>query len=150
MENISQHISYDEAVISQTALRLHIDNTPSPDIIATMKLTAEKIFEPARTHFGPLIVDSFYRCPTLNNAIGGAKTSQHMRGEAIDIKMPNGDNLALLEWARHNLDFDQIIYEFDNGHGQPTWVHISYHAGYNRKSVIRAVKRNGVTVYENY
>ena len=83
---ISDHITYAEAIHSNTAKRKGIDNTPNPNQIEAMKLIAEKVFEPLREWAGgPIKVNSFFRSPELNTAIGGSKTSQHCKGQAIDI-----------------------------------------------------------------
>ena len=75
---ISDHITYAEAIHSQTAKRKGIDNTPNPNQIEAMKLLAEKVFEPLREWIGgPIKVNSFFRSPELNTKIGGSKTSQH-------------------------------------------------------------------------
>ena len=57
-QNISKHVSYREGMYSRTADRLGIDNTPTEEHLATMKVTAEKIFEPLRAHVGaPVLLD---------------------------------------------------------------------------------------------
>lgn len=151
MNNISKHISYNEAVHSLTAKANRIDNTPSDCIIKTMMITAEKVFEPARNHFGRIDVSNFYRCLKLNKLVGGSPTSQHVKGEAMDIKLPyNGKNRELFQWLRDNVIFDQLIYEFGTDEN-PDWVHISYTAiKKNRMQVLRASKVNGKTVYKSY
>jgi hypothetical protein len=127
MNNISEHISYDEATISETAIKKQINNIPSPEIIANMKLTAEKCFEPIRAHFNiPLRVSSFFRCPELNKAVGGVADSQHQLGQAIDIEMGWEMNEKIMAWAKDNLDFDQLLNEYPDAEGRPQWVHISY------------------------
>ena len=86
MENISKNITYAEAIHSNTAKRKGIDNTPNPTQVENMKLLAEKIFEPLRKWTsGPIKVNSFFRSPELNTAIGGVASSQHCKGQAIDI-----------------------------------------------------------------
>ena len=83
---ISKHVSYKEGVYSITATRLGIDNTPGDDQIHFMEIIAEKVFEPLREWVGgPIKINSFYRCPELNKAIGGSATSQHCKGQAMDI-----------------------------------------------------------------
>jgi len=105
MERISKYISYKEATQSQTATRKGIDNTPTEEHLKNMKFLGEKIFDPIREHFGvPLTVSSFYRSATLNKSIGGASTSQHTRGEAIDVDHDTL-NFQIFEWVRENLDF---------------------------------------------
>ena len=86
MEKISDHITYAEAIHSSTAKRRNIDNTPNPVQVETMGLTARKIFEPLRKWAGgPIKVTSFFRSAALNEAIGGSKTSQHCKGQAMDL-----------------------------------------------------------------
>ena len=83
---ISEHITYAEAIHSNTAKRKRIDNTPNPTQVEAMKLTAENVFEPLRRWVGgPIKVNSFFRSPVLNEAIGGVSSSQHCKGQAIDI-----------------------------------------------------------------
>ena len=85
MENISKNITYAEAIHSSTAKRKAIDNTPNQKELECMKLLAEKVFEPLREWVGgPIKVNSFFRSVALNEAIGGAASSQHCKGQAID------------------------------------------------------------------
>ena len=84
--NISKHITYAEAIHSNTAKRDGIDNTPNSYHLNNMKVLAEKIFEPLRSWVGgPIKVNSFFRSPKLNEAIGGVATSMHCKGQAIDL-----------------------------------------------------------------
>lgn len=130
MDNISKHISYSEATVSQTSVRLQIDNTPNSVVLAKMKLVAEKCFEPIREHFNrPITISSFYRSKALNQTIGGVVNSQHQTGEAIDIQCGGAHsdmNLEILNWAKTNLDYDQLINEYPDSKGCPSWVHISF------------------------
>ena len=83
---ISNNITYAEAIHSNTAKRKGIDNTPNPTQVENMKVTAEKIFQPLREWVGgPIKINSFFRSPELNEKIGGSKTSQHCKGQALDI-----------------------------------------------------------------
>ncbi len=125
---ISDNITYAEAIHSQTAKRKGIDNTPTAKQVEVMKLTAEKIFEPLRKFVGgPIKVNSFFRSAELNKAIGGSKTSQHCKGQAIDIDDVFGHktNAEMYNWVKENLNFDQMIWEFGTDMN-PNWVHISY------------------------
>lgn len=145
---ISKYISYKEATKSQTATRLGIDNKPTEDHLAAMKHVASEVFDKVRAHFGvPLGVSSFYRGPELNKAIGGSKTSQHMKGEAIDIDadMYGGvTNKEIFDYIKDNLIFDQLIDEYDY-----SWIHVSLRRdGKNRGQVLRAYKENGKTKYK--
>ena len=86
MKNISKHISYREGTFSVTAKRLGLENEPNEKQLENMKLLAEKIFEPLRQYVGkPIKINSFFRSPELNRAIGGSSKSQHCKGQAIDI-----------------------------------------------------------------
>ena len=147
---ISKHISKKEGVYSITATRRGIDNTPNEEQLENMKLLAEKVFEPLRIHAGgPIKINSFFRSPDLNKAIGGSSKSQHCKGQAIDIddaydKMTNAD---MYHWIKENLDFDQMIWEFGDD-DNPNWVHVSYVSPEkNRNRCLRAFKSNGKTVY---
>ena len=84
--NISTHISYKEGVYSRTAMRLGIENKPIKEQMNNMHLIAEQVFEPLRDWVGgPIKINSFFRSPKLNTAIGGSTRSQHCHGQAIDI-----------------------------------------------------------------
>ena len=125
---ISKHISYKEATYSRTATRLGIENKPDEDQLKNMKLIAEEIFEPLRMWVGgPIKVNSFFRSPDLNKAIGGSTKSQHCKGQAIDIDDTFGKatNAEMYHWIKDNLDFDQMIWEFGDD-DNPAWVHVSY------------------------
>ena len=149
---ISDHITYAEAIHSQTAKRKGIDNTPNPNQIEAMKLLAEKVFEPLREWVGgPIKVNSFFRSPDLNTAIGGSKTSQHCKGQAIDIDDVYGykTNSEMYHWIKENLLFDQMIWEFGTD-TQPNWVHVSYVSEENnRNRCLKAYKDDmGRTKYK--
>jgi hypothetical protein len=149
---ISDHITYAEAIHSQTAKRKGIDNTPNPNQIEAMKLLAEKVFEPLRKWVGgPIKVNSFFRSPELNTAIGGSKTSQHCKGQAIDIDDVYGykTNSEMYHWIKENLSFDQMIWEFGTD-TQPNWIHVSYVSEENnRNRCLKAYKDDmGRTKYK--
>ena len=147
---ISKHISYKEGVYSITAIRKGIDNEPNEEQLSNMKLVAEKIFEPVRTHFKvPIKVNSFFRSPDLNKAIGGSTKSQHCKGQAIDIDDTYGKikNSDIYWWIKENLDFDQMIWEFGNN-DNPDWVHVSYVSpDKNRNRCLKAYREDGKTKY---
>ena len=148
---ISDNITYAEAIHSNTAKRKGIDNTPNPTQVETMRLTAEKIFEPLREWAGgPIKVNSFFRSTELNTAIGGSKTSQHCKGQAIDIDDVFGykTNSEMYAWVKENLNFDQMIWEFGTDMN-PNWVHISYVSEEdNRNRCLKAYKDDGRTKYK--
>ena len=150
MDRLTKHVSYKEGVHSITALRLGLKNDPSDKHLQNMKLLSEKIFEPLRTHVGgPIKINSFYRGPELNKAIGGSEKSQHCHGQAMDIDDTFGhaSNAAMFDWIRANLDYDQMIWEFGTDEN-PDWVHVSYvDPGSNRNRCLKAYKENGKTKY---
>ena len=151
MENISKHISYKEATRSNTALRRGIENIPDVEELENMKLIAEEVFEPLRKWVGgPIKINSFYRSPELNVAIGGSKKSQHCHGQAIDIDDTYGhrSNASMFHHLRYSLDYDQIIWEFGDDKN-PAWVHVSYVSEEkNRHRCLQAYKENGKTKYK--
>ena len=147
---ISKHISDKEGVYSRTALRRDIDNTPTKNHKQNMVELAENIFEPLRSYVGgPIKINSFYRSPDLNKAIGGSSKSQHCNGQAIDIDDTFGrmSNAEMYEFIKENLDFDQMIWEFGND-SNPNWVHVSYVSPQqNRNRCLKAYKEEGKTKY---
>ena len=148
---ISEHISMKEALRSNTAKRLGIDNMPDNDTLVTMQITAEHIFEPLRNKFNePIYISSFYRSPELNKAIGGSTSSQPCKGEAIDIDdvYSKASNADFFNYIKDKLEFDQLIWEFGDDKN-PAWVHVSYSLGKNRMRILKAIKENGRTKYIN-
>ena len=148
---ISKHISYKEGTNSVTAIRRGIDNTPNDEQLDNMVLLAEKVFEPLRAWVGgPIKINSFFRCPQLNKAIGGSTKSQHCHGQAIDIDDTYGKvaNSEMYNYIKKNLDFDQMIWEFGDD-DNPAWVHVSYVSeDENRRRCLKAFKdKNNKTVY---
>ena len=130
---ISKHITIDEATNSPTALRLKLSNEPNEAQLEAMKVVANMLFEPLREWYGkPIKINSFFRCEALNVAVGGSKTSQHCKGEAIDISAGSkAENKKLFDHIKANFVFDQLINEYDY-----SWVHISYKVGMNRNQTV--------------
>jgi hypothetical protein len=137
-------------VYSTTATRRGIDNTPNDEQLSNMELIAKKVFEPLRKYVGgPIKINSFFRCPKLNKAIGGSSKSQHCHGQAIDIDDTFGvvANSDMYNYIKNNLDFDQLIWEFGDD-DNPNWVHVSYVSKEdNRNRCLRASKSGGTTLY---
>ena len=148
---LSKHISDKESTYSITALRLGLDNTPGDYEYSNMELLAKEIFEPLRKFVGgPIKINSFYRGPELNKAIGGSSKSQHCEGRAIDIDDTYGykTNAEMYKWIKDNLNFDQMIWEFGDDNN-PAWVHVSYVSeDQNRNRCLKAYKENGKTKYK--
>ena len=93
----------------------------------------------------PIEISSGFRSLQVNKMIGGSKTSQHTKGEAMDIKIGSKG----FNFIKDKLEFDQLIWEFGNDEN-PSWVHVSYKKGRNRKQVLKAYKQNGKTKYSSY
>ena len=150
MEKLSKHVSYKEGVHSITAKRLGLKNDPSDVHLANMRLISEKVFEPLRMHVGgPIKINSFYRGPELNKAIGGSAKSQHCHGQAMDIddSYGNDSNAEMYHWIKDNLNFDQMIWEFGDDNN-PDWVHVSYVSDEdNRNRCLKAYREGGKTKY---
>lgn len=149
---LSEHFNLKEFTKSETAIRKRIDNTPNAAHAENLKNVCEKILEPVRRHFGkPVRINSGYRGPALNAAVGGSSKSQHCNGEAVDFEIDGLPNPDLAKWVSENCDFDQIILEFYDPKEGPNsgWVHASYtSSGKNRKQKLTAVTVNGKTVYK--
>lgn len=142
---ISKYLSYDEGTKSPNAKRLGIINEPNPEQLSNMKYVATEIFDPVREFVeGPLLATSFFRSKELNDATpGSSKTSQHMTGEAIDIDADGyqyGSNLAIFDFIRSTLIYDQIISEYPDKFGTPSWIHVSKKKTGNRGQVLVKLK----------
>ena len=147
---ISDNISYKEAVYSRTAQRRDIYNHPENKQVDNMRLIADQVFQPLRAWVGgPIKINSFFRSPELNTAIGGSTKSQHCQGQAIDLDDTFGraTNAEMYEFIKENLDFDQMIWEFGSD-DNPDWVHVSYVSeDKNRNRCLKAYKKNNKTKY---
>ena len=150
-DRISEHVSLKEGVKSHTATRLNIDNEPSSLDLINMTTIAEQVFEPLRKFVGgPIAINSFYRSPKLNSAIGGSTSSQHCKGCAFDIDDKYGykTNAEMFKYIQCNLDYDQMIWEFGDVNN-PDWVHVSYVSeDANRRRCLIAYKEKGKTKYK--
>ena len=148
---ISKHVSYKEGVYSNTATRRGIDNTPNDEQLNNMESIAEEVFEPLRVWVGgPIKINSFFRSPDLNTAIGGSSKSQHCKGQAMDIDDTFGKatNAEMYHFIKDNLDFDQMIWEFGSD-DNPDWIHVSYVSeDDNRRRCLKAYKEKGKTKYK--
>lgn len=150
---LSKHLSLAEVTRSESAKRNGISNEPTAEHLENFKKLAEKVFEPIREHFkAPIHISSGYRSAALNKKIGGASSSQHCSGEAIDIDMDGTaiTNKQVFDFIKQHLEFDQLIWEFGTA-SNPDWVHVSYEStGKQRKQVLRATKQGGKTAYAPY
>ena len=104
----------------------------------------DEILEPMRALVGPLRINSGYRSPRVNAAIGGASTSQHMRGQAADVfPMKMALKEAFQAVKASSIPFDQLILE-------PSWIHVSVAPPNEnpRHQTLRAHRSGGRMVYE--
>lgn len=153
---LSEHLDLAEITRSDTAKRKGISNQPTPEHLENFKKLAENIFEPIRNHFKePIFISSGYRSKELNTAVGGSLTSQHCSGEAIDIDMDGRSktvtNKDVFNYIKENLNFDQLILEYPDEYGLPSWVHVSYESsGKQRKEILIAYRKNGSASYLPY
>ena len=143
-----KYFTIKELVKSTTAIKRHIDNTPSKEIERSLTALVEKVLDPLREAYGkPIIVTSGYRCPKLNAIVGSTPSSQHVKGEAADIKTIEDtpeENKKLYDLiVKLKLPFDQLINEHNYD-----WVHASFGARHRRQK-LKAVRKNGKTVYVN-
>lgn len=150
MTQLTEHFTLEEMIVSPTAKRLGLSNTPTAEHIENMRYCCEKILEPVRAKFGPVTVNSSYRAPRVNQAVGGSKTSQHVNGQAIDFEVKGVDNKTVADWVADNLEFDQVILEFyTKGDKNSGWVHASIKkdGGNRRQRLIATKSKSGGTTY---
>lgn len=131
-----KYFTMGEMMRSDTAARKGINNKCTKEDAERLKKLIENVLDPLREAYGkPIVVNSGYRCPALNKAVGGSKTSDHMKGCAADIHgTPNtkAENRRLFELVKSlDLPFDQLINEKNL-----SWVHVSHREGNNRKQVL--------------
>ena len=151
MIDISKNITMLEATYSSYAVAHSIKNEPPVNVIANMQHLAQTIFEPLRAHFGvPIKINSFFRSPALNRAIGGAVLSQHLFGHALDLDATGSiTNKQLFDYIIRNLPFDQLIWEGGDDKN-PEWIHVSLTKGNNRQQLLRSHRNSsGKMMYEN-
>lgn len=124
---LTPHFTVEEFQYSSTAIRKGIDNHVPDQYIPSLKHLCTEILEPLRQHVQePVIISSGYRCPILNAAVGGSKTSQHMKGEAADIYLDDMKKLReWFSWLKERTDFDQLILERASKTSNHWWIHVS-------------------------
>ena len=150
MSQLTEHFSLREMTRSDTAVRLGIENVPTAEHLQNLVLLCTHVLEPVRAHFGPVRVNSGYRCLALNMSVNPMtstidKLSKHCLGQAVDFEVEGVSNGDLAIWCRDNLpEYGQVILEFYTP-GQPDsgWVHVSYVVGKQKKEVLTAARING-------
>jgi hypothetical protein len=140
---ISKYFRLEEFLQSQYAARHGIDMTPSPAVARNLTALAVNVLDPLRDRAGcPIIITSGFRPTAVNVGIGGSATSQHVFGEAADIRATKINPYNLCQMiVNAKLPFDQLIYEFGD------WTHVSFRKGRLRGEVLTAKRVNGKTKY---
>ena len=141
-----KYFSIKELTKSATAARKGIKNDPSIEECKSLTALIDKVLDPLREAYGkPIIVSSGYRCPKLNAAVGGSASSQHVKGEAADIRSVADtpeENKKLFDLiVKLGLPYDQLINEYNYD-----WVHVSFGPRHRRQRM-KAIKSNGKTKY---
>lgn len=144
-QNLSTNFTLSELTYSPSGVAAGIDNTPPMEAIENLRLLAKHILQPLRNHFKkPVRVTSGYRCPALNKLLGGAKDSQHVLGQAADIKIDGVANVDIFNFIRGNLPHDQVIAEkLKRDDGNAGWVHVSYSPRHRRQELSYLGKLRG-------
>lgn len=139
--NLSKNFTLEELCITTSRL----GNVPDATSLLNLKTLVQEVLQPLRDLYQhPIKVNSGFRSAAVNAAAGGAKDSQHCKGEAADLDA--ADNSALFSLIRSRLKFDQLIWEGGDS-VQPAWVHVSFREGHNRGQVLRMQVINGQKHY---
>jgi zinc D-Ala-D-Ala carboxypeptidase len=149
--NLTKNFTLHELTKSETALRKGINNVPTQTIITALHTLAVNVLQPVRDHYAKAVkVNSGYRSPEVNAAVGGSKTSDHCKGQAADIEIPGIANKELALYIRDNLEYTQLILEaYTEGVPDSGWVHVSYDPNNLKKQVMTAKFVNGKAIYSN-
>lgn len=119
-------------------------NEPNDDQIKKLTELCQDLLQPIRNIIGPITVDSGFRTPAVNKAVKGSSDSQHMCGEAADLRCY--DNCRLFHLIAKQFDYDQLIWEFGSN-DQPDWVHVSYRKGNCRRQILKSYYLHGKKKY---
>ena len=149
--NLTKNFTLSELTKSETALRRGLNNEPTQETISALQLLAVNVLQPVRDHYAKGVkVNSGYRSPEVNAAVGGSKTSDHCKGQAADIEIAGVPNKELALYIRDNLEYTQLILEaYTEGVPDSGWVHVSYDPTNLKKQVMTAKFVNGKAVYSN-
>ena len=128
---LSKNFSLNEMCRSNTARVRGLPNVPNAEQVNNLQQLCKNVLQPLRDHLGePVVINSGFRSQAVNMAVGGAKNSQHLYGQAADIRTVSDhpdDNMALLRCIiESKVPFDKLIAEFVDDKGRPDWIHISF------------------------
>lgn len=153
--NLSKYLTKDKAISSSTAQQNNIPNEPNDQQLNNLISLGLNIYDKICDHFGVTVhINSAFRSVALNTAVGGSRTSQHTKGQALDLdiskSIQNKTNKELFEYIVKNLDYDQVIWEYGDD-TQPEWVHVSYDSTkqLQRKDIVRVRRTANGPVYAN-
>jgi len=152
MTMLTNNFSLHEMIKSETASRRDMDNYPhSDEVIQNLTILCEQVLQPLRDAYGVGIkVNSGYRSPDVNAAVGGSRTSDHCKGMAADIEIAGVPNRDLALYIRDNFEFTQLILEgYIEGIPDSGWVHVSYDSNNLKQQVLTAVFVKGRAIYSN-
>jgi len=143
---VTPHFSLEELTFSNTAIRLDIDNTPTPEALKNLQMLAEGLEEVrAKLDSNPIKISSGYRCLKLNKAVKSRDTSYHTKGLAADFTCPRYGSVkeVMQTLAESSIEFDQLIYEFGS------WIHIGFpEAGVKARRQVFTIDKKGVRPFE--
>ena len=145
---LSKNLSLKEVIKSSTAIKFGIKNIPNKEQIINLIKIAKNIFQPIRDKFKePVYISSGFRSKKLNKKVNGSRTSQHRKGQALDLdqdyKNTKVTNADIFYYIKDNLEFDQLIWEHgDNDH--PEWVHVSFKSIKNRNQIFIAYQKKNI------
>lgn len=143
---MTPHFSLEELIFSNTAIRLDIDNIPTPEALANLEILANGLEAVrAKLYSNPIKVSSGYRCLKLNRALKSRDTSYHVKGLAADFTCPRFGTVpeVMRALADSSIEFDQLILEFDS------WIHIGFaEAGAKPRRQMMIIDKSGVKVYK--
>ena len=147
---LTKNFSLNEMIKSETALRHGLDNTPPQEAINNLRTLCEQVLQPIRDAYQRGVkVNSGYRAPDVNAAVGGSRTSDHTKGQAADIEIPGVPNADLAKYIEQYFNYTQLILEFYTpGIPDSGWVHVSYDPANLKKQSLTAMRENGKVVYK--
>lgn len=153
--NLSKYLTLQQATASSTAQQNNIPNEPNDQQLSSLVNIGLNVYDKICDHFGIAVhVNSAFRSVALNTAVGGSRTSQHTKGQALDLDLSksiqNKTNKELFEYIVKNLEYDQVIWEYGTDN-EPEWVHVSYDATkqQQRKDIVRVTRTSSGPVYAN-